>query len=130
MAVSIQQYATALYESLQETTGKDHDIVIENLVQVLKRSNELHKFEAIIDAFEKLHKEHAGVTEATVTTATPVKIDKTMMDELNAMAGSKVDITQKVDESIIGGVIIRMEDTQLDASVKTKLEHLKKTLSQ
>lgn len=129
MTLSTEQYAKALYESLQETPAKDHDTVIDNLVKILKNNNELSKFEAIIAAFEKIHNEKEGIVEATVTTAGPVKIDKNMIDGLNALAGTKVNVTQKEDDKIIGGVVVRVGDTQLDASIKTKLENLKRTLS-
>lgn len=129
MTLSTEQYAKALYESLQETPAKDHDTVIENLVKILKNNNELSKFEAIITAFEKIHNEKEGIVEATVTTAGPVKIDKNMVEGLNKLAGTKVNVTQKEDDKIIGGVVVRVGDTQLDASIKTKLENLKRTLS-
>ena len=130
MTLSTEQYAKALYESLQETPSKDHDTVIDNLVKILKNNNELSKFEAIIAAFEKIHNEKEGIVEATITTAGPVKIDKAMVEGLNKLAGKKVNVTHKEDDKIIGGVVVRVGDTQLDASIKTKLENLKRTLSQ
>ena len=45
------------------------------------------------------------------------------------MTGKQVILTNQVDPSILGGVIIRMQDDQVDASVKTRLEDLKQHIS-
>jgi F-type H+-transporting ATPase subunit delta len=130
MAFSVAQYAQALYESLEGTKPGDHEQVIDNLVAVLKKNNDLKKFNEIVDAFERFDLEKRGVTKAEITTAHEVKIDKTVIDSLNKLADQQVEIKQTVDESLIGGVLIRMDDTMIDASVKGQLKNLKKTLSQ
>ncbi len=129
MNISVEQYARALYDSLREVKEKDHDTVIENLVKVLKQNNDLNKFGIVIDAYEKLEQKESGISEAVVTTAATHKTDHATMDALNRLADSKVKVTPVVDESILGGVIVRIDDTLIDASVKTKLENLKSKLT-
>jgi F-type H+-transporting ATPase subunit delta len=129
MNISVEQYAGALFSGLREVSEKDHDTVIENLVRILKQNNDLDKFDAIVEAYERIEQKNSGIAEAVVTTATPHSADKKMMDALNNIAGSKVKVTEEVDESIIGGVIVRIDDTLLDASIKTKLDNLKDSLS-
>jgi F-type H+-transporting ATPase subunit delta len=43
---------------------------------------------------------------------------------LNIYIGKKVELTQKVDPSIIGGVIARLGDLEVDGSVRTQLKRL------
>ena len=45
------------------------------------------------------------------------------------MVKGKVELKKKIDENILGGVVIKMDDTLIDASVKRSLEDLKKDLS-
>ena len=45
------------------------------------------------------------------------------------MTKKEVNITYKTDKSVMGGLVIRFGDIQIDASLKTKLENLKKQLS-
>jgi len=130
MAYSVTQYAQALYDSLENTKSGDHDTVIDNLVVILKRNNDLGKFHGIVAAFERIDSHKRGVTRAEITTAREVKLDKTVFDTLNKVAGQKVEVQQTVDDSLIGGVVIRMDDTLIDASIKGQLKNLKKSLSQ
>jgi F-type H+-transporting ATPase subunit delta len=130
MAFSVAQYAQALYESLEGTKPADHDKVIDNLVGILKKNNDLKKFKEIVQNFERINLERTGSTRAEITTAHEVKIDKSVIESLNKLAGKDIEVKHTVDETLIGGVLIRMDDTMIDASVKGQLKNLKKTLSQ
>lgn len=130
MKYSIQQYAQALYDALHETAEKDHEKIIDKFVDILKTNQDLAKYEQIIDTYERLDNEARGVLKANVTTAREVKLDKGVIDKLNELAGTKLEVEHKVDDSLIGGVVIRMDDTLIDASVKGQLGKLKKSLSQ
>ncbi len=128
MKYSAEQYASALFEALSEVGPKDHNTVIENFITVLQKQNELEHYESIIEAYERLDKEKRGIQPATVTLAREMKLSGELLEELNGLAKKKLEITTQVDESIIGGVVIRMDDTLIDASVKTQLEQLKNSL--
>lgn len=128
MAITAKQYAQALYDSLREVTEKDHDTVIQNLTSLLRQNNDLDKYEEIITHYEALEQKGLETTEAVVTTAGPNRIDHESLEALNVLADKKVKVTQVVDESIIGGVVIRVDDTLIDASLKTKLDQLNQTL--
>ena len=53
MKYSIQQYALALYQSLQDTAAKDQEKVIDNFIQILKTNQDLPRYEQIIEAYEE-----------------------------------------------------------------------------
>lgn len=77
---------------------------------------------AFIDAY-KLFKH---IKTAQVTTA--VTLTKTQKDQitalLNAANSEAIDLHEKIDESIIGGMILRVGDKQIDESIKRKLINL------
>jgi len=50
---------------------------------------------------------------------------KKIKNELEKITNKKINISFQVDKSIMGGIIIKIDDTVLDASVKRKLELLK-----
>ena len=129
MAITLEQYAQALHDALSETDAKSHDAVINNFVSVLKSNNDLDKYEKIIDTFEVLSKADATKVHAEVTTATPMERNKEILETLNHLAGKEAHVTHKVDENIIGGVVIKVDDTLVDASIKGQLSKLKKALS-
>lgn len=129
MRITTHQYAQGLYEALREVKPEEHDKVIDNLVEVLRKNNELDKFQAVVSAYESLDLEQQGIKQAEVTFARDVEMNKTILEELNTVAGSKLQVEKKVDEEIIGGVVIRVDDTLIDASVKGQLNTLKESLS-
>ena len=51
------------------------------------------------------------------------------MNYIKKNGKSEVELTEFVDENILGGVIIRMGDKQLDASVSRNIKKLKKSFN-
>ena len=126
MAYTIKQYAEALYHSLQEAGPKDHNAIIENLVQVMKRNSDLSKYEQVVFEYERIQQKADGVIPTEITVAKKALADDKIWNDLNKQADNKLlKLRKKVDEEIIGGVVIRMGDTQIDASIRTQLDSLK-----
>lgn len=128
MRYTHQQYAQALYESFQDTKPKDHDQIIENFIEVLKKNGDLAEYEAIIQTFEDYDRSQKGIKQVEVTTAEEGKLSKEVLNHLNKLVGKNIEIKRKVDENIIGGVVIKVDDTLIDGSTKRQLEDLENTL--
>ena len=73
-----------------------------------------------------------NIKEVTVTTALSLddSMRKELMNYVSAQNNTNIELIEKVDESLIGGAIIRMGDTQLDASVSSKLKVLRQKFSE
>ena len=123
-----KDYAQALYDSLHETNPKDHDVVLDNFVKILSQAGDLGKYEAIEKEFKLLEMKQQGISEAKVTVARDVEINSGLMKSLNEIIGNKVEIKKQVDAGIVGGVVVRVDDTLIDASIKTQLENLNQEL--
>ena len=69
-----------------------------------------------------------GEDVATVTTAVPLTaaLEKKVLSKVKELTGNQVSLENKVDESIVGGFILRVGDLQYDASVANKLNTLKR----
>jgi len=126
MKFTSKQYAQALFDAVQETNPKDYDLVMDNFVKVLAQNGDLNKHTEIEDTYGRLDREAKGISEAEVTFAKEHNED--MMKELNKVVQGKVEFKTKIDEGIIGGVVIRVDDTLLDASVQTQLKNLNQSL--
>lgn len=76
-------------------------------------------------------KEYSSIGTAYVTTAIPLQ-DKERTDVENRLLATtkyeKIECHYTVDESLIGGMIIRMGDRVVDSSIRTKLEKLEREL--
>ena len=128
MKLTSTQYAQALMDAVNETQPSDQDKVLDNFVRILAQNGDLGKYEEIDKEFRKLKLESRGIKEAEVTVATEAKMNHQIIDEINKVVKGKLEIKQKTDESIIGGVIVRVDDTLIDASIKTQLNNLNQTL--
>jgi F-type H+-transporting ATPase subunit delta len=81
--------------------------------------------------FISVYKKHKGFTSATLTTATPVdrEVRNRIIDLIDKAYKTKVDLAGKVEESLIGGFVLRIEDHLLNASVSSELKKIKRELT-
>jgi F-type H+-transporting ATPase subunit delta len=132
MKFSSKQYAQALFESLEGTDPKDVDLLLNNFIEVLALNNDVKRFDEIETEFHKLELKKKGGKLAEVTSAKPLtrENERDIIHELNKLVKGDVELKKKIDEKILGGVVIRMDDKLIDASVKGELNKLKKDLSE
>jgi F-type H+-transporting ATPase subunit delta len=131
MKYSSKQYAQALFESLEGSANKDHELILDNFVKVLAENNDLRLFNEIADEFHKLELNKKGIKQVEITSAHPINKENehAIIEQLNKLVKGDLELKQKVDENIIGGVVVQVDDKMLDASVKNNLEQLKKELT-
>jgi F-type H+-transporting ATPase subunit delta len=80
--------------------------------------------------FLSLLKMEQGIRSARVVTATPLdeNLRKSIVGLIAKKFNATVELQEAVDESIIGGFILRVDDQQLDASISSKLNRIKSEL--
>lgn len=70
----------------------------------------------------------------TVTVTSAVSLDQTVVDEVGAaierQTGQTIELNSEVDEGIIGGLVLRVGNMVLDASIHNRLEKLRKEVAQ
>lgn len=101
-----------------------------NFLRLLIKKRRIDRFEEIVDAYDESFRRELGVVRAEVTVAeTPDTAAQAKISQVVAkVTGKTPELFVRQDGSIIGGMKIRMGNTILDASIKTKLERLRKTL--
>ncbi len=86
----------------------------------------------ICEAFDDKFKEYKNILPVQVTTAD--KADKKIMDDISSKLKEatkmNIELTEKVNEEIIGGFVIDFQDYQYDASIINQLNKLKKGFSE
>lgn len=127
---SIKEYAQALQLALQESRPEDYEVVVENLVAVMRESGDLDKYEAVVAEYERIHAESGEVKQVEATFAREATSNKRILNELNDIVGPQIEVRAKVDDGLIGGMVLRVDDTLIDASVKGNLDNLKQELSE
>ena len=75
-------------------------------------------------------KNYKGITESALTTAVKVdpEIKKQVSSLIEKLFKTRVDLKENIDESIIGGFILKVDDNYIDASVRTKLRKIRTEL--
>lgn len=84
----------------------------------------------IADGFVSLYKKKNNILDVTVISA--IKLDKATKDKITAKIKASfngtIEMIEKVDASLIGGFIVRIDDKQIDASVASQLSNLRNIL--
>lgn len=77
-----------------------------------------------------LFKREKGIKEAFVTTAMPLEkeIKPAIINLIRKVYHTEVEMDEKVDDQIIGGFILQVEDQLLDASVAGQIRKIRKNL--
>jgi F-type H+-transporting ATPase subunit delta len=57
-------------------------------------------------------------------------VAKRIGDEIGRQTGRTVELTTTVDPEVIGGIVLRVGNSILDASIRTRLERLRKQVAQ
>lgn len=98
-----------------------------NLIKVVARNGRLFALPAIIKAFQALAAKERGEISADVTSAAPLSGAqvKSLADTLKAKIGKTVTLTEHVDPSLIGGLVVKVGSQMIDSSLKTKLSAMK-----
>lgn len=68
--------------------------------------------------------------EATFATPPTAAEQTALIKSLEARTGNHIDLTVSVDSAILGGIIVRMQDTILDGSVRGNLDRMREQLLQ
>lgn len=100
------------------------------LVRLLVQRGRVSALPRVSDEYTRLLNTHRGVVMATVTSAVPLTDDETaaIRTRVEAMAGASVELTEKVDPDLLGGLTIQVRDQLLDASIRGRLERLRDQL--
>ena len=107
------------------------DPLVLNLARLLLRRGRTALGPQIAEAYQELLDEARGIAHALATTAVPLSTDdlKAVQKRLEEMTGGQVVLKTEVDESILGGLIVRIGDRLIDGSTRSKLQALKQQLA-
>jgi F-type H+-transporting ATPase subunit delta len=113
----------------QVLTGADE--LVPKAINVMLENGRITLLPDMEAAFaERYEKEQR---ELTVTLTTAIALDDTKADEvrsrLQQATGQNITLKRVVDPAILGGVVLRMRDQMVDASVRRRLEGLRRRLT-
>jgi F-type H+-transporting ATPase subunit delta len=108
------------------------DPVIVNFLETLLERHRMPVIFRIRDQYERLWDEENQLLPVEVTSA--VDLDdatvRSIGERIGEQTGQHVELTSKVDPSILGGIVLRVGNSILDASIKHRLDQLRKHVAQ
>jgi F-type H+-transporting ATPase subunit delta len=116
--------------ALQDVLGDAEDL-LRNFLLVLADKGRTGQLEEIAREFERLVAEHEGIVHAELTTAVELSDEEAdkLLGQIEQASGRKVEATRRVDPDLIGGIVLQVGSHRLDASVRGRLERLRRQLA-
>jgi F-type H+-transporting ATPase subunit delta len=101
-----------------------------NFLAVILEHQRLGDLDEILAEYGELADEHAGATEAVVTSARGLNADDRaeLEGQISKLAGAQVRASYAEDPALLGGVVVQIGSTIYDGSVRAQLQQLKQRL--
>lgn len=116
-------------ETLKEIFKNVNPVTL-GLFDVLIENNRLLILASVASRYIEFYNDSKGTQVAKVTTAIPLTpaLEEKIQKKVKELTGNVAKIENIVDESIIGGFILRVGDIQYNGSVKSRLHNLQREL--
>lgn len=103
---------------------------IVSFLKLLCENNRIEYISACFEDYEKLYNQVKRVIVANVTSAVALTEDEKakIIKKLEKKFGYRVELICKIDEKILGGIIIKTDDTIMDGSLKRKMRDVKEVI--
>jgi F-type H+-transporting ATPase subunit delta len=117
-------------EVFHKLFGKDLHKLTLSLIDLIVKNGRERYLPAIARVFVHNTLIHEGITESVLTTALKVdpNVKKQVSDLIADLFKTKVVLKEIIDESIIGGFVLKIGDNYIDSSVRNKLRIIQKEL--
>ncbi|KAF5325745.1 hypothetical protein D9611_000464 [Ephemerocybe angulata] len=115
--------------------GKSSEIT-KNLLAVLSENGRLQETEGVIEGFNELYSQHKGELTVTVTSASPLpkdvlsRLEATLKQSQTAQKAKVLKMSNKVNPTILGGLIVDFGDKTIDLSALSRVTKLNNVLTQ
>lgn len=105
--------------------GRASDLLVDAL-QVINRKGRLGSLRAIAEAYRQELRDRRGQVDVHVRTAVPLNegLRARLSESLAQFTGRKPTLIEKVDPSVIGGLVVEVAGTKIDTSVASRLKGL------
>jgi F-type H+-transporting ATPase subunit delta len=104
---------------------------LRNLLAVLITNGRISSVAEVAAGYRELLQDQLGIRQAEITTARELdpKERETLLAGVGKLAGARIEASFKLDQSILGGTVVRIGSTVYDGSVRGRLDRLKEALT-
>jgi F-type H+-transporting ATPase subunit delta len=109
----------------------DADVTVVNFLELLIEKHRMPAIFRVRRAYDVMWEEEYKLLPVLITSA--VELDPSLVErigrEVGEQTGRKVQLTATVDPDVLGGIVLRVGNSILDASIRTRLENLRKQVA-
>jgi F-type H+-transporting ATPase subunit delta len=111
-------------------SGADPEFV--NFLELLTEKHRMPVIFRIRRQFEDLWKKENRKLDVTVTSAIELEpeVVSKIGSEIESQTGQSVELSSRVDDAILGGIVLQVGNMVLDASIRNRLEKLRKSVAE
>jgi len=111
---------------LTEIFGKNISILSYTFISIILVKKRESLLPDIANSFIDVYKTHKKITSALVTTAIPLSEDQKLkiINLVKNQGNDTIELIEKINSDLIGGMIIKIGDKQVDESIRRKLTNL------
>lgn len=121
-----KQYARALSEGTSGLKGAALESVVNEFARIVARERATHLLDSIIKDYVAYERKKNGTVSLNVTVRD--SLSGAAKKSLTEIFGKETEIEETKDESILGGLAVRVGDTVYDGTVRTQLLRMKANL--
>jgi F-type H+-transporting ATPase subunit delta len=124
------------FSTVEKKDGLDRavtgaDPIVVNFLKLLIENHRMPVVFRVRREFDRLWEEENKLLPVQVTSA--VELDAATVEQIGAriseQTGRKVDLSASVEPDILGGIVVRVGNSVLDASIRSRLEKLRKQVA-
>jgi F-type H+-transporting ATPase subunit delta len=124
-------FSTTEKEDGLDRAVTDADEIVVNFLKLLIENHRTPVIFRVRRGFDELWQEENKLLPVQVTSA--VELDRATVqqigDQIAEQTGRRVDLSAQVDPEILGGMVVRVGNSVLDASIRNRLEQLRKQVA-
>src|SRR5690242_2758922 len=124
-------FSTAEKEDGLDRAVTDADEIVLNFLKLLIENHRMPVIFRLRRAYEDLWQEENKLLPVQIVSA--VELDRTTVssigEKIAEQTGRRVDLSAEVDPDILGGIVVRVGNSILDASIRNRLEQLRKQVA-
>jgi F-type H+-transporting ATPase subunit delta len=124
------------FSTEEKKEGLDRAIVgadpaVHNFLELLIEKHRMPALFRIRRELDSLWQEENKLLPVTITSAVELGEDtvRSIGDAIGRQTGQRVELTTKVDPDVLGGLVVRVGNSILDASIRNRLENLRRSVA-
>jgi len=123
---STQEKKDALHKAVT-----DADPAVMNLLELLLENHRMPVIHRLRTAFDRLWDDENKLLPVSITSAVALDDDvvKRLGEQIGEQTGRQVQLTAAVDPDVLGGIVLRVGNQILDASIRNRLDQLRRSVA-